>query len=146
MGLRIGKKGISSVVGMALMLIALILLTALVYNVLDIIHELSNLSLNGIERALVRIKVPHLVEGNYVVVNSTAILKVSNNLTEPLQVVGYIVVYRDMSYEIIKPIDRYIIPPLSTITLTSNIYEEPLCIIVVILIRDSVTHIVLKGI
>lgn len=146
MDLRIGRRGVSSVVGMALMLITLILFIALTYNVLNIINEFSNLNLDSIERVLVRIRIHYSVGGSYLILNSTSILKIHNNLTEPLQVIGFVIVYRNMSYEIVRLNDEYLIPPLSTTSLSLDTRDEPLYIVAVILVRDIVTHVVLKGI
>lgn len=142
---RISSRGLSSVVGMVLLLLVLMMVSALVYNILEMIYELSSLSLDSIERVLLRAKIPHFVDGDYIVLNTTlVVLRINNSLPEPLQIVGYVIVYHNIRFETLNLGGRYIVPPLNTTVLTLDVYEKPLNIITVVLVRDSVTHIVLK--
>lgn len=146
MAIRISNYGLSSIVGLALIAISLLIISSLIYNALNIIQELNHVNIENINRRVIRARVPYLVEGTYIPSdNSTIIVKIINNLPEPLQIIGYIIVNQDMSVEVFKVSNEcLIVPPFNTTLITLRGGANPLGVIAAILIRDEVTHIVLR--
>jgi len=146
MATRISNHGLSSIVGLVLIAISILIISSLIYNALNVIQELNRMNLEDIDRRTLRARVQYLVEGIYTSSNnSTIVIKIINNLPEPLQLMGYIVVDQGMNVEVFKVNNEcLIIPPFNTTLIALESKADPLGVVAVILIRDEVTHIALK--
>lgn len=138
------SRGLSSIVGLVLLLLALIVISSTIYNTLHVIDKYSSMSLNILNEQAVINSVTYMTECRYRYFNNTAVITIVNNLPEPFQIVGYVVFYGNLSYEVIKLDELEIIPPFSNIRLNLSLSKEPIGVSIVVLIRDKITHIVVR--
>ena len=139
------SRGLSSIVGLILILIALVVFTSTMYNILNLMREYITINSMISDKQVLRSMTTQLTKGYYIYYpNRTLVINLINELPEPLRVTGYIILFPNISYHIVKTEDLCIIPPLTTSKLTIGVDGEPLGVFVVVLIRDEVTHIVVK--
>jgi len=139
------SRGLSGIVGLILILIALVVFASTTYNILNLMNEYMNINSMISNKQTLRSMVIHLTEGYYIYYpNGTLVINLMNGLPEPLRMTGYIILFPNGSYHIVKTEDSYIIPPLTTSKLTIGVDREPLGVFIVVLIRDEITHIVVK--
>jgi hypothetical protein len=139
------SRGLSGIVGLILILIALVVFASTTYNILNLMNEYMNINSMISNKQTLRSMVIHLTEGYYIYYpNGTLVINLMNGLPEPLLMTGYIILFPNGSYHIVKTEDPYIIPPLTTSKLTIGVDREPLGVFIIVLIRDEITHIVVK--
>lgn len=138
------RNGLSSIVGLVLLLLALIVISSTIYGVLHTINEHAYVNLRALDKKSLRNSVKYMVECEYKYVNDTAVITLVNNLPEPFQIVGYVVVYNNTTFETIRLAELEVVPPLTNLNLSLKLAKEPQAIFMVILIRDEVTHLTIR--
>jgi len=141
------RRGLSSLVGLLLILIALSIFTSMYYNLLSLTREYNYLTINKVRGEALELSLACSVGSfwNYNTSSGALTIYLLNNLVEPLQVVGYVIIYKDLNYTVVKPNTSHIIPPLTSLTLDVGITNaEPAGVIVIVLIHGRVSHIVAK--
>ncbi len=138
------SRGLSSVVGLVLLLLALIIISSTIYSTLRVIDEYNSMSLNILNKQAVINLITYMTECRYRYVNNAMVVTVVSNLPEPFQVVGYVIFYGNLSYEVIKLTELEVIPPFSKTSLNLSLSREPVGVFIVVLIRDEITHVVVR--
>ncbi|MEM0505006.1 MAG: hypothetical protein QW267_06875 [Sulfolobales archaeon] len=138
------RNGLSSIVGLVLLLLALIVISSTIYSILHTVNENAYMNLRVLDRKALRNSVKYLVECVYKYIDNTAIITLVNNLPEPFQIVGYVIVYNNITFETVRLAKLEVVPPLTNLSLSLNLAEEPRAIFIVILIRDEVTHLIVR--
>ncbi|MEM0454159.1 MAG: hypothetical protein QXO98_05850 [Sulfolobales archaeon] len=137
-------RGLSSVVGLVLLLLALIIISSTIYGIIRLIDDYSLMSLKMVDKRVARNSLTYMTDCTYRYVGNSALITLVSDLSEPLQIVGYVVFYGNLSYEVFKLKELYVVPPFSHLRLNLSLVKEPSGIFIVVLIRDEVTHLVVR--
>ncbi|MCX8185710.1 MAG: hypothetical protein N3G48_01185 [Sulfolobales archaeon] len=137
-------RGLSSVVGLVLLLLALIIVSSTIYGLLRAVDEYGSTNMRMIDRYVLRRSLTYMTECKYRYVDNWVLITLVNNLPEPFKIVGYVVFYGNLSYDVFRTEELLTIPPFSHSELNLSLSEEPLGVFVVVLIRDEVTNLVAK--
>lgn len=138
------RNGLSSIVGLTLLLLVLIIISSTIYSVLHTINEHAYVNLRILDKKSLRNSVKYMVECKYKYVNDTAVITLVNNLPEPFQIVGYVAVYNNTTFETVRLTELEVVPPLTNLNLSLKLAKEPQAIFMAILIRDEVTHLMIR--
>ncbi len=138
------SSGLSSVVGLVLLLLALIIISSTIYGIYQSVEDYSLMSLRMFEKQVVRNSITYTTECWYEYVNRTAVITLVSRSPEPFQIIGYVAFYGNLSYEVIKLTEAEVVPPLANLKLSLSLSKEPLGIFIVVLVRDEVTHLVVR--